>query len=84
MIRLENLQDETSKFISEYVKSDRKLLLSSVIELTKNIKTFFTERDYEFLLLEQNNPEFWKKKNLEKFYDFYLQLWNERRLSKLN
>ena len=84
MSRLENLENKTSDFISEYVKADRKLLVRSVVELSKMLKQFLSEKDCELLEQEQNNPQFWKKENLEKFYDFYLKFWNERRLSKLN
>lgn len=84
MSRLENLENKTSEFISEYVKADRKLLVRSVIELSKMMTQFLSENDFQFLQQEQNNPNFWKKENLEKFYDFYLKFWNERRLSKLN
>ena len=84
MSRLENLENKTSEFISEYVKADRKLLVRSVIELSKMMKQFLSEKDFQFLEQEQNNPDFWKKENLENFYDFYLKFWTERRLSKLN
>lgn len=78
------LQKNTSELISEYVKSDRRLLVNSVCELSKIMKKFLSDYDYECFILEQNNPLFWSNKNLKKFYDFYLSFWNERRLSKLN
>lgn len=73
-----------SSFISDYVKSDKKLLLNSVIQLTKKLRKILSKEDYDCILLEQDNPNFWLKENLCKFYDFYLQLWNEKRVSLLN
>ncbi|PQA92071.1 hypothetical protein SAMN05421796_11420 [Chryseobacterium piscicola] len=73
-----------TSFISDYVKADRKLLLNSVVELTKNLSKILSAEDHECIKLEQNNPQFWCKENLCNFYDFYLNLWNENRVSKLN
>ncbi|REC56293.1 hypothetical protein DRF62_04300 [Chryseobacterium piscium] len=44
--------------ISNYVKSDKKLLFNSVIELTKYLRKIISVEDYECILLEQNNPHF--------------------------
>lgn len=74
----------SSHNISNYVKADKKMLVHSVVELTKHLKKILSSEDYECILLDQNNPQFWLKDNLCGFYDFYLNVWNENRISKLN
>ena len=73
-----------SFLIGELVKSDRKLLFESVKNLTIVLKNHLPEDEYFKILHDQQNREFWKMDNLRNFYDFYLQLWDEKRISKLN
>lgn len=74
----------SSHNISNYIKSDKKMLVNSVVELTKHLYKILSYEDYEYILLDQNNPQFWLKDNLCSFYDFYLNVWNENRISKQN
>ena len=81
---MKNSKKFSQFLISDYVKADRKVLLNSVIELTKHLSKILSKENYEGILFEQNNPQFWRKENLCEFYDFNLNLWNENRVSKLN
>ncbi len=73
-----------SFFIGSLVKNDRKLLFESVKNLTIVLKNHLPEDEYFKIQIDQQNREFWRMENLRNFYDFYLQIWDEKRISKLN
>lgn len=70
--------------ISLIIKKDRKLLITSVKNLTIILKKYLSTAEHDEIILKQKNESFWRTKNLCKFYDFYLKYWNEKRLTKLN
>ena len=73
-----------SFFFFSLVKNDRKLLFESVKNLTIVLKNHLPEDEYFKIQIDQQNREFWRMENLRNFYDFYLQIWDEKRISKLN
>ncbi|MEG1669174.1 hypothetical protein [Chryseobacterium sp.] len=76
---------ETSNFsISFLIKNDKKLLTTSVRNLTTILQKLLPPEEYSEILEQQQNRSFWRMPNLQKFYEKYLEYWNENRLKNLN
>lgn len=76
---------ETPNFsISFLIKNDKKLLTTSVQNLTTILENLLPPEEYSKILEQQQNRSFRRVPNLQKFYEKYLAYWNENRLKKLN
>lgn len=76
---------ETPNFsISFLIKNDKKLLTTSVQNLTTILEKLLPPEEYSEILEQQQHRSFWRMPNLQKFYEKYLAYWNENRLENLN
>jgi hypothetical protein len=64
---------ETPNFlISFLIKNDKKLLTTSVQNLTTILEKLLPPEEYSEILEQEQNRSFWRVPNLQKFYYKYL------------
>lgn len=72
------------QLIFETIVNDRNLLHNAVVNLLDELKHILTPVEMAQISSKTEIKSFWWKENLKIFFEYYLNVWNDRRLAVLN